>query len=176
MMGSIHLAAEEALSVDVQDAAGSGYKIVASFDVAAPLETVWSVLTDYEGIARFVSSIQASTVRQREGGRVLLEQRGVGRAWIVSLPMHVVLDVREHDQRLLTFRDVCGKSFSTYEGRWELTETPAGARVTYRLNADPNGRQPALVARSVLRSGVKKLMRELRTEIESRSAGRTPGS
>jgi hypothetical protein len=38
------------------------------------------------------------------------------RAWFVWLPMHVVLEVREQDGRMLVFRDVCGKSFTVYEG------------------------------------------------------------
>jgi hypothetical protein len=70
---------------------GESYIVTAQFDVNADPETAWQVLTDYEGIARFVSSIRDSTIKAREPGRVLLEQRGVGRAWIVSLPMHVIL-------------------------------------------------------------------------------------
>ena len=68
--------------------------VEAAFDVNVPTPLAWEVLTDYEGIGRFVSSIRQSTIKKREVGRVLLEQHGVGRAWIVSLPMHVVLDVR----------------------------------------------------------------------------------
>ena len=101
---------------------------------------------------------------------MLLEQHGVGRAWIVSLPMHVVLDVREHDQRMLVFRDVCGKSFTTYEGTWELTTIGSGTRVTYRLTADPNGRQPAMLARSAIKGSVRKLLDEVRHEILARAA------
>jgi len=160
-------AADDVVSVDVQDA-DSGYVVVATFDVHARPDVVWQVLTDYEGIARFVSSIRESNIRERQPGRVLLEQRGVGRAWIVSLPMHVVLDVRERGETVLTFRDVCGKSFSTYEGQWELTSLADGTRVTYRLKANPNGSQPGIIARPVIRGSVRKLVHEVRREIEAR--------
>ena len=158
------------VDVDVQNGADDTYVVDAGFDVNVPAPIAWEVLTDYEGIGRFVSSIRQSTIRKREAGRVLLEQEGVGRAWIVSLPMHVVLDVREQDQRVLTFRDVCGKSFTTYEGTWELVTAGSGTRVTYRLKADPNGRQPALLARSAIRGNVKKLLGEVRQEILARAA------
>jgi carbon monoxide dehydrogenase subunit G len=164
------LSAHTAVTVDVARAADDAYVVDASFDVDVPHHVAWQVITDYEGLGRFVSSIKQSTVRQRDSERLLLEQSGVGKAWIVSLPMHVVLDVREQDQRIVAFRDLCGKSFSRYEGRWELIPTATGTRVTYQLKADPNGRQPALLARSAIRGSVKKLLDEVRTEILARAS------
>lgn len=145
------------------------YVVDAAFDVDAPVETVWQVLTDYEGIGTFVSSIRQSTVKQREPGRVVLEQHGVGKAWVISLPMHVVLEIQEHELRRLEFRDICGRSFTAYEGAWELMPVAGGTRVTYRLKADPNGRQPAMLARAAIRGSVKKLLDEVREEILARS-------
>ena len=163
------LGANTPVSVDVESGADKAYTVDASFDVNVPSSVAWEVLTDYEGIGRFVSSIRQSAIKRRESGRVLLEQHAVGRAWIISVPMHVVLDVREQDQRVLAFRDVCGKSFRTYEGTWELTPTPGGTRVTYRLKADPNGRQPAMLAKSAIRGSVRKLLDEVRGEILARA-------
>ena len=162
--------ASSPISVDVERGSDNAYVVAASFEVSAHPEIVWQVLTDYEGIGGFVSSIRQSTVKHREAGRVLLEQHGVGKAWIVSVPMHVVLEVREHEQRVLGFRDVCGKSFSTYEGKWELTPIAGGTRVSYYLKADPNGRQPAMLAGAAIRGSVKKLLDEVRDEILARSA------
>ena len=170
ILSAAMLGANTPVSVDVENGAGKTYVVDAAFDVNVPTSLAWEVLTDYEGIGRFVSSIRQSTIQRREAGRVLLEQHGVGRAWIVSLPMHVVLDVREHDQRMLLFRDVCGRSFTTYEGTWELTSIGSGTRVTYRLTADPNGRQPAMLARSAIKGSVRKLLDEVRHEILARAA------
>ena len=167
------LGANTPISVDVDRGNDKAYVVGAAFDVNVPAPIAWEVLTDYEGIGRFVSSIRHSTIKGREPGRVLLEQHGVGRAWIISLPMHVVLDVREHDQRLLAFRDVCGKSFSTYEGAWELSTVAGGTRVTYRLKADPTGRQPAMLAKSAIGGSVKRLLEEVREEMIAR--GRANG-
>ena len=170
ILSSSALGANTPVSVDVERSTDKAYVVDAAFDVNAPATIAWEVLTDYEGIGRFVSSIRQSTVKQRNGGRVLLEQHGVGRAWIVSLPMHVVLEVREHDQRLLAFRDLCGKSFTTYEGAWEITTIGSVTRVTYRLKADPGGRQPAMLARSAIGGSVRKLLDEVRLEMLARAA------
>lgn len=105
------LGANTPINVDGDRGADKAYVVD---DVNVPAPIAWEVLTVYEGIGLFVSSIRHSTIKEREPRRELLEQHGVGRAWIISLPMHVVLDVREHAQRVLAFRDVCGKSFSTY--------------------------------------------------------------
>jgi hypothetical protein len=42
--------------------------------------------------------------------------------------------------------------------------------VTYSLKADPNGRQPAMLAGPAIRGSVKKLLDEVRGEILARSA------
>ena len=45
---------------------------------------------------------------------------------------------------------------SIYEGAWELSAIAGGTRVTYRLKADPTGRQPAMLAKSAIRGSVKR--------------------
>jgi hypothetical protein len=65
---------------------------------------------------------------------------------------------------------VCGKSFSTYEGAWELSPIAGGTRVTYRLKADPTGRQPAMLAKPAIRGSVKQLLDEVRQEMLARAA------
>jgi carbon monoxide dehydrogenase subunit G len=164
------IAASSAVVVEVDRDPDRTFLVEASFDVVASPETAWTVLTDYDGIARFVSSIRKSTVKQRESGRVVLEQHGVGKAWVVSVPMHLVLEVLERDQRVLEFRDLSGKSFTVYEGRWEIAPTAGGTRVTYRLKADPAGRQPALLAGPAIKKSVRKLLDEVKDEIVARSA------
>jgi carbon monoxide dehydrogenase subunit G len=149
---------------------GDAYVVEAAFEVRAPADVAWRVLTDYEGIATFVSSIRHSTIRERQPGRVVLEQQGVGKAWILSVPMHVVLEVREEDGRRLAFRDLCGKSFTIYEGRWEVDEADGRTSVRYSLRADPTGRRPAMFARPAIRGSVRKLLEEVRAEILVRAA------
>lgn len=46
------------ISVEIERAADQAYVVDAAFDLDAPSHIVWEVLTDYEGIGKFVSSIR----------------------------------------------------------------------------------------------------------------------
>jgi ribosome-associated toxin RatA of RatAB toxin-antitoxin module len=166
--GAPGVAAEPAIDVKVQQTAEGIYVVTGSFDVGSTSEAVWQVLTDYEAIGRFVSSISRSTIKKRESGRILLEQEGVGRAWVFSRRLHILLDVQEHEQQAISFRDVCGESFKTYEGRWQLSAKPGGTRVAYELRAVPSGRQPGFIARTVIRKNVEGLLGDVRREVMGR--------
>ena len=75
------------------------YVVEGAFDVTAPRSMAWDVLTDYDGIDNFVSSMQRSVVRERHPDHVIVEQDGVGKLFVFSKRIHVVLEVREVDQR-----------------------------------------------------------------------------
>jgi hypothetical protein len=94
----------------------------------------------------------------------------VGRAWIGSVPMHVVLDVREHDRRVLEFRDLSGRDCSVYEGAWEIRNAGGVTRVNFRLRAEPIGWQPAALVARAIRRNVTRLLDEVRDEILGRAA------
>jgi hypothetical protein len=60
------------VTVEVNRSEDKAYTVEAAFEVTADPQIVWAVLTDYEGISSFVSSIRQSTVKRREAGRVVL--------------------------------------------------------------------------------------------------------
>lgn len=168
-LGTPGVAAEPEINVKVQQTSDGTYVVDGVFDVGSTSEAVWQVLTDYEGIERFVSSVSRSAIRTRDTGRVLLEQEGVGRAWFFSTRLHVLLDVQEEDRRTISFRDVCGESFKAYEGRWQISAVPGGTRVTYELRAVPSGRQPGFIARTVIRKNVESLLGDVKREVVARA-------
>lgn len=94
----------------------------------------------------------------------------VGRAWIGSVPMHVVLDVHEHDRRVLEFRDLSGRNFSVFEGAWEIRKMGADTRVNYRLKAELGGREPVAMAGEAIRGQVTRLLDDVKDEILARAA------
>lgn len=144
------------------------YVVEGGFTVDVPRPVVWGVLTDYEGIHDFVSSIRRSVVTERHPDHLLLLQEGVGRMFIFSKSIHVVLEVREDPERAIAFRDVCGRSFESYAGEWRIEDGDHGLRVSYTLRAKPAFRQPGFVTRKSMRENVRRLLEEVRLEIESR--------
>lgn len=146
------------------------FEVEGSFDVAAPVSVVWSVLTDYDHIARFVSSMRRSSVRERSGAILLVEQYAVGRLLFFSREVRVLLELREEAPHHIQFKDVSGKDFSLYSGRWSVIEQPEGTRVVYRLTAKPKGRVPNFIGSSVFQASATELLEEVRTEIVRRAA------
>ena len=158
-------------SVSVTSASGA-YRIEGSFVVDTPTSVVWAVLTDYDHVSSFVSSMRSSTA-ERESGRLLVTQEAVGRAGPFSRTMRVVLEVTEQAPERIAFRDVCGGSFYSYAGSWTISPEETGVRVTYVLDARPRS-SPSLFAKSIMSSNARGLLEQVRIEILRR--GRTASS
>jgi uncharacterized membrane protein len=158
-----------AIAFSVESDAPDRYSVRASFEANAPVEVAWDVLSDYERIVKFVTSVKTSRVREREANRVVVEQEGVGRVLLFSKRVHVVLEILEDPGRSLTFRDLCGRDFRSYAGSWRLEATPRGARVSYSLEAAPISGGPSFAVRKVLRDSARKHLQQVRAEIERRA-------
>jgi len=76
--------------------------------IAAPAALVWQVLTDYEGLARFIPGISKSSVREKNGNRVLVDQAGEARFLVFSFPIEVRLEVVEGPPDWVTSRAIAG--------------------------------------------------------------------
>jgi len=156
--------------VSVTGIGNGAYRIEGSFGVDAPPPVAWAVLTDYDNLSSFVSSMRSSSAARPESGRLLVIQEAVGRAGPFSRTLHVVLDVTEVPPGRIEFHDVCGASFRSYVGAWAIDSDVAGARVTYSLEARPRS-SPPFFARSILASNARGLLEQVRLEMLRR--GRT---
>jgi carbon monoxide dehydrogenase subunit G len=144
------------------------YRIEGSFGVETPAAVAWAVLTDYDRVPSFVSSMRSSTSQREPSGRLLVTQEAVGRAGPFSRTMHVVLEVTEQAPERLWFRDVCSGSFHFYAGSWTIEREGAGVRVTYVLVARPRS-SPPLFAKSIMTSNARGLLEQVRLEILRRA-------
>lgn len=148
---------------------GKAYELRGEFSVPASSQQVWSVLTDYEGIPAFVSSMRSSRVREsRPDGSVLVEQKASGGMFFITRTVSILLEVRREDESL-KFEDVGRESFWRYEGAWSARPCPGGTMVSYRLLAQPDFMAPSLVMSRAMRHGARELLGEVRTEIVRRS-------
>lgn len=141
------------------------YAVDGSFSVVAASSTAWEVLTDYEHLGSFVPDLKSSVVRERRPGRVLLDQEAVGRFLLFARSVRVLLEVIEEPMSRLSFRDVLGRDFETYGGRWTLLAGPDGfTRVSYRLEAVPKISAPGVVTRAALKRAARRLLDQVRQE------------
>ena len=146
-----------------------GYVIEAQFVVEAPALVVRRVLTDYEQIPKYMPGVRRSVVLERGEGHLRVEQEAVSRYMLFSKTVHVVLDVREAGDDLITFRDECGRSFARYEGSWRITEQDGRTVLAYQLTAQPAFAVPSFLVGRVLGRDADDMITHLRAEIVRRA-------
>jgi carbon monoxide dehydrogenase subunit G len=163
------------VSATVSSGAG-GIEVEGHFRVHAAPAVAWSVLTNYDSIQNFVSSVQESRITERGDGYVLVEQVAVGKLLFFTRRLRTVLKVQEEPPGLIRFEDVLHKDFEHYRGEWRIEERDSATVVTYHVEARPLASMPEFVARGMFQRTVRQLLTELEKEIADRAAlaERTP--
>ena len=146
--------------VSVSESAGV-FTVAARFHVPQGPASVLAILTDYEAIPRVMPDVTRSVVKSRSADRVVVEQEAVSRVLFFSRKVHLVLDVRETDT-VLSFRDVCGRSFTLYEGAWRVTPIEHATLVTYELRARPAFDVPDFLVRRLFKRDAGQMIARLR--------------
>jgi ribosome-associated toxin RatA of RatAB toxin-antitoxin module len=149
---------------------GQAYRVSATFEAPQAAAVARAVLTDYEGIPRFMPDVRASRVVSRDPDGVVVEQEAVARVLFFSKKVHLRLVVQETSETI-AFRDTCGRSFTRYEGTWTLREAGGRAVIGYELTARPAFDVPDFILTRLLRRDADRLIANLRAEMAAR-AGR----
>lgn len=143
--------------------------LTGEFSIASSTAVVWNVLTDYDKMGDFVSSINSSRRLKRQNDHDVVEQVMSGKAAFFRKRVYLLLNVRETDGEKIAFEDMSKKSFKAYLGAWEITPTDGQIRVNYRLEAIPNFFAPDFIAVKAFKNTVQALLREVRDEIMLRT-------
>jgi carbon monoxide dehydrogenase subunit G len=160
--------AAQDLSVEVKRD-GASFDIRAAATVAAPLATVWEVLTDYEHLAGFIPGLSQSTVELRAANRVLVEQKGEARFLVFSFPMEVRLEVLESPSDSITSRAV-GGNLKRMRGRYDLKSVDGGILLRYSGEMEPDFELPPVIGTLAVRTMAEEQFAALVAEIERRAA------
>lgn len=150
--------------------AKEGVEVEARCRIEASREAAWRVLTDYDGIDRFVSSMKESRVSGRGDGFVLVDQVAIGRLFLFTRRMRATLRVHEEPPARIRFEDVLHRDFVIYQGEWRIEQHGNRTEIVYRVGARPAFAVPDLVVREVLRRTVRDLISQVGAEIERREA------
>lgn len=161
-------AADSGIRVRVQRSA-QGLEVEGHCLVRAPAAVAWEVLTDYDGIARFVSSMRESRVTSRADHHLLVEQVGVSRLFLFTRSFRATLFVEEVPPDTIRFEDVLGKDFDRYRGEWALVPGDDQVELVYRLAARPHTSVPDRFVRGLFGRTARDLLAQVRAEIERRA-------
>ena len=157
--------------VSVTESGPGAYTVSARFSVPEQAGAVRAALTDYENIPRFMPAVRMTRVLDRGEGHARIEQEAVSQFMMFSKRVHLVLDIDE-TTTLITFRDRCGKSFTQYEGAWNITQYDEGTSIEYRLTASPAFDVPSFVVRRLLDRDARGMIAGLRAAIRARALAR----
>ncbi len=152
----------------------SGLEVEGRCVVHAPVSVVWEVLTDYDGIDGFVSSMRESRVSGRGENHVLVEQVAVGRLFLFRRRFHATLFVEETPQTRIRFEDVLGRDFESYRGEWRIEEQAGRVKILYQVGARPSFSVPDFVARGLFKRTAHELLSQVKAEIERRAERGAP--
>ncbi len=155
-------------SVSVSERDGA-WRVEGSFVVDAPREIAWQVLTDYDHLPAFISSMQESRVTARHESEVIVEQIATGKVFFFSQNLRVTLRIHEHGKIALSFEDFLHGDFDRYEGTWTIQPDAAGCRIDYRLSATPHFSLPKFMLAPALQADAQSLLGEVRSEIQRRT-------
>ncbi len=171
LLAAAVLASAVPCRADLKEEPGGIYAVEEEFSIDASSRTVWEVLTDYDNLPRFISSMESSRVVGRSP--LAVEQRSTGGFLIFKREVRVLLSIDEKPFKMISFEAAPGKDFTHYSGSWTIAAAGEGARVGYRLKVKPNFSLPAWIARWVFAHQASRLIEEIRGEVSLRKGNET---
>jgi len=148
-----------------------GDAVLVSVDcpVRAPRRIVWSVLTDYDHMAAFVTNLQVSEVRAREGDTLQVYQNGRAQRGLISVSFENVREIRLVPRREIRSRMISGTLRSS-EFTTRIVDDGNELHILNNGRFVPNVWVPPLIGPAVIEAETRKQFEEIRAEILRRSA------
>jgi ribosome-associated toxin RatA of RatAB toxin-antitoxin module len=146
---------------------GDTFRIEASADLAADVQSVWRVLTDYNGLPRFIPGMNSSHVVSRSDNQVIIEQKGEIQLLFFTFPMEVKLAAEEFPYRTITSRAVAG-NFKEMRNAYQIEVRGAIVRLRYSGSMTPDFAVPPLIGTMAVRHKVERQFGAMVDEIERR--------
>lgn len=143
--------------------------IEASLYVAAHHHVAWQVLTDYDNLASFVPGLQTSRIVSAAGEPMLLRQTGPSGFLWFSMPLEVVVRIREMPLVAIFFDTVSG-NLKSKSGEWRIEQRDNATLLSYRVHVVPGFWVPPLIGSAVVGQDVRNMLISVAQEIQRRAA------
>jgi carbon monoxide dehydrogenase subunit G len=132
-------------------------------------QVAWTVLSDYDQLAKFIPDIKSSRVLSRHGNVVRVEQKGDVGFLFYKEPIIVVLEVHEEPPSRISARGLEG-NVKGLETRYELSSSASGVRLDYSGRFDPDFAIPPLIGMPIVNRLIERRFRAMVAEIQRRDA------
>jgi carbon monoxide dehydrogenase subunit G len=121
---------------------------VVMFAAANPA-VAWTVLTDFENMAKWVPNVKESTVKSRDGNTLVIEQQGTARFGILSIPYTSVRRMQLEPKTSILSTQTQG-SMKRLVSLMKLSPEGTGTRLDYQLELVPSGLAATVMSKEFL--------------------------
>ena len=149
-----------------------GERVIVDVSAHAPVkrDVAWSVLTDYDHMAEFVSNLKTSVVLSRKGNQMEVEQTGEARRGFLHFSFSTVRTVELIDDREIRSTLVRG-TFKSYEFVTRISDDPSGSLViVHHGEYVPTTWVPPVVGPALIETETRRQYTELLAEMTRREA------
>ena len=164
---------DENIEIKVQ-IVGENVIVDLSLVVPATRQQVWAVLTDFEHMAGFISSLKESKVVGILGDTLKIFQRGSAKYGPISFPFESTREMRLAPFDKIQSHMVSG-NMRKMEGTTQLVDEGAQTRIIYHTDTIPGVWIPPIVGRVFIEHETREQFREMRDEIIRRKKAPAPG-
>ncbi|MFN3926611.1 MAG: SRPBCC family protein [Pseudanabaenaceae cyanobacterium] len=154
---------------------GKDGRYTARILVNGSMGQVWSVLTDYGNLSRFIPNITVSRILEDRGEQKVVEQVDRRQVFLVSVVSRTVLQIREEDRQKINFRLLEG-DLQTLEGTWLIEPVsfvprtpPTQVLITYTVHAQPLANIPADAFYEIFTDSLTDTLTAIAKEVTRRS-------
>jgi hypothetical protein len=149
---------------------GGAVQIDAHATLAVPFEVMWSTLTDYDNLSRFIPGMARSRLLGYRGAAAIVEQQGAASFLFVSLPIDVVVESLEQPPLAIQIRVLKG-NLRRLDGSYLIEPLGPGRYVLHwHGRIEPDYPLPPLLGEIVLRKNIEAQFHGMVREIERRAA------
>ncbi|EAT58930.1 SRPBCC family protein [Chlorobium ferrooxidans] len=136
--------------------------------IAAPPETVWAVITDYNNHKNFVPGVLDSGIISDTGSEKVMFEKGKSGLFVFSKTVNVKMRVWGEKPKRLNFEQITG-DFKVYHGEWLLLVSPPdkGTFLTYKAEVKPDFFAPGFAVRNVQKKECPLMLSAMKKRSES---------
>jgi hypothetical protein len=139
--------------------------------VRVPQRDAWDVLTDFDRMAAIVSNLKSSRVLERNGTRVVVEQKGAQTEGFLHFEFETVREIELVPYSNMTSRLLRG-SLKRMEGWTRLTPSENGTLLVSHGEFETGQWLPPVVGPLFIRNATHRQYEEMRSEMIRRAVAR----
>ncbi|HTN50613.1 MAG TPA: SRPBCC family protein [Burkholderiaceae bacterium] len=159
-------------SVDMQISVarrGEVFLVDAVFVAPVSQREAWSVLTDFDGMSRFVPNLDESRIADRDGERLRVEQRGIARWGPLTHAFTMVRDIQLEPIQQVRSNSV-GGTMRQVQSLTQLAAVSGGTEVRHHIEFAVDTWMPDLLIEPFLRHEVREQFEAVVAEMLRRRA------